>query len=164
MSHRHHTITEIVDTVYCEQKAVFDKTIGDARPADVLKKARQGTFEHLRFEVEGRTQAAIDKRCFIASRVFGVDAPETVFLRAWRDAVLLRSTAGRAFVRAYYAVSPGVVGLLDTLPVLARFARALLVLLVRCVARFWSSNSSPSPAHLASIAQASSFPTMGVES
>ena len=164
MSQRHHTITEIVDTVYCEQKAVFDKTIGDARPADVLAKARQGTFEHLRFEVEGRTQAVIDKRCFIASRVFGVDAPETVFLRAWRDAVLQRSFAGRAFVRVYYAASPGVVGVLDSLPGLARFARAFLVLLVRCVARFWSSSSSPSPAHLASIAPASNFPDVGVKS
>ena len=161
MSQRHHTITEIVDTVYCEQKAVFDKTIGDARPADVLAKARQGRFEHLRFEVEGRTQAAIDKRCFIASRVFGIDAPETVFLRAWRDAVLQRSCVGRLLVAAYYAVSPWLVQAMDAAPVLARCAKVSLSWFVSWLDRRWHRNSPPSPSCLASFAPAFQSPEPG---
>ena len=55
---KYHTITDIVGTVYCEQKVVFDRERGDARPLEVRAKAAAGTFEHLRFQVEGQTRAA----------------------------------------------------------------------------------------------------------
>lgn len=109
---KYHTITDIVGAVYCEQKVVFDRERGDARPLDVRAKAAAGTFEHLRFQVEGQTRAALDRRCFIATAIYGPDAPETNFLRAWRDRVLMPATAGRLFVRAYYATSPSFVPLL----------------------------------------------------
>lgn len=118
MTKKYHTITDIVGTVYCEQKVLFDRARGDARPLPVRAKAAGGTFEHLRFQVEGRTRAAMDRRCFIATVIYGPDAAETNFLRAWRDRVLLPSLAGRAFVRCYYALSPWLV------PVLARSSRA----------------------------------------
>jgi len=45
--------------------------------------------------------------CFVATAVFGdYDAPEVVFLRAFRDESLSRSAWGRGFIRAYYTVSP----------------------------------------------------------
>lgn len=109
----YHAITDIVGTVYCEQKVVFDRERGDARPLKVRAKAAAGTFEHLRFQVEGQTRAALDRRCFIATAIYGPDAPETNFLRAWRDRVLMSTTAGRLFVRAYYAVSPSLVPMLS---------------------------------------------------
>lgn len=52
---RYHSITHIVATVYCEQKAVYDRERGDAWPLDVRIKVATGTFEHLRFPVEGQT-------------------------------------------------------------------------------------------------------------
>jgi len=110
---KYHTITDIVGTVYCEQKVVFDRERGgDARPLEVRAKAAAGTFEHLRFQIEGQTRAAIDRRCFIATAIYGPDAAETNFLRAWRDRVLMPTTTGRLFVRAYHAVSPSLVLLL----------------------------------------------------
>ena len=109
---KYHTITDIVGTVYCEQKVVFDRERGDARPLEVRAKAAAGTFEHLRFQVEGQTRAAPDRRCFIATAIYGPDAPETDFLRAWRDRVLMPTTTGRFFVQAYYAISPALVPLL----------------------------------------------------
>ena len=112
MKKKYHTITDIVGTVYCEQKVVFDRERGDARPLEVRAKAAAGTFEHLRFQVEGQTRAAIDRRCFIATAIYGPDAPETDFLRAWRDRVLMPTTTGRFFVQAYYASSPALVPLL----------------------------------------------------
>lgn len=45
--------------------------------------------------------------CFVATVAFGELAPETQALRAFRDRVLLRSRAGRAFVSAYYVHGPG---------------------------------------------------------
>lgn len=82
MKRKYHSITDIVATVYCEQKTVFDRTRGDARPLSVRAKAVAGTLDHVRFQVEGRTRQAIDQRCFIASHVFGPDAQETNWLRA----------------------------------------------------------------------------------
>ncbi len=48
--------------------------------------------------------------CYIATCVYGsYDCPAVWTLRRFRDNVLQRSAAGRAFVRLYYAVSPSVV-------------------------------------------------------
>lgn len=128
---KYHTITDIVGAVYCEQKVVFDRERGDARPLEVRAKAAAGTFEHLRFQVEGQTRAAMDRRCFIATAIYGPEAPETSFLRAWRDRVLMPAKAGRLFVRAYYAVSPGLVPVLRRSRGLVRVVRAGLNALLR---------------------------------
>lgn len=128
---KYHTITDIVGTVYCEQKVIFDRERGDARPLEVRAKAAGGTFEHLRFQVEGQTRAAIDRRCFIATAIYGPDAAETNFLRAWRDRVLMPAMAGRLCVRAYYAVSPGLVPLLCKSRSVAMAVRAGLNALLR---------------------------------
>ncbi|HEV2913220.1 MAG TPA: CFI-box-CTERM domain-containing protein [Pyrinomonadaceae bacterium] len=45
--------------------------------------------------------------CFVATAAFGdFNAPEVVFLRAFRDEWLSQSALGRGFIQAYYAVSP----------------------------------------------------------
>ena len=149
MNKRRHTVTDIVGAVYCERKAVFDRQYGKAKTPEVRRKAEQGTFEHRRFEVEGYTRNPLrflakiaqdqprpryrsrDSRCFIASQVYGATAPETDALRAWRDAVLTPSRAGRAFVSAYYTLSPALVQILKRSPALTRFARRCLDAIVR---------------------------------
>lgn len=48
--------------------------------------------------------------CYIATAVYGsYDCPQVWTLRRYRDGVLARSWAGRAFIRAYYALSPAMV-------------------------------------------------------
>ena len=55
-----------------------------------------------------------DKRCFIATAAMDdIDAPEVDALRLFRDEVLLGSSAGRLFVRAYYRFSPHLAGLIS---------------------------------------------------
>lgn len=126
MRKRYHSITDIVATVYCEQKAVYDRERGDARPLDVRIKAATGTFEHLRFQVEGQTSQIVDKRCFIASQVYGGEAWQTNAFRAWRDQTLMPSAAGRAAVRLYYAVSPSIARALARWPAAASLVRRAL--------------------------------------
>lgn len=128
---KYHSITDIVATVYCEQKLVFDRTHGRATPLSVRAKAAAGTFEHLRFQAEGQTRAAFDKRCFIATQVYGGDARETQFLRAWRDQVLLRCPAGRLLAMIYYQVSPWLIPVLRRVPLLERLVRRGLDTLLR---------------------------------
>lgn len=46
--------------------------------------------------------------CYVATAVYGsYDCPEVWVLRRYRDRVLSTSRFGRAFIRAYYLVSPG---------------------------------------------------------
>ena len=46
--------------------------------------------------------------CYIATAVYGsYDCPQVWVLRRFRDQVLAKSMFGRAFIRFYYAVSPG---------------------------------------------------------
>jgi len=48
--------------------------------------------------------------CYIATAVYGsYDCPEVWTLRRFRDGILRRTAPGRALVRLYYAVSPGLV-------------------------------------------------------
>lgn len=48
--------------------------------------------------------------CYVATMVYGdYDAPEVLVLRRFRDRALAKSVPGRAFIRWYYAHSPGFV-------------------------------------------------------
>ncbi|MBZ5493573.1 MAG: DUF4157 domain-containing protein [Acidobacteriia bacterium] len=50
-----------------------------------------------------------DSACFIATACYGTSrAPELDVLRKFRDQVLMKSGAGRWFVRSYYTVSPAI--------------------------------------------------------
>jgi len=53
--------------------------------------------------------ASSSSNCFIATAVYGTDAPETNTLRNWRDRSLLPHFWGRLLVATYYAVSPHLV-------------------------------------------------------
>lgn len=132
---KYHSITDIVATVYCEQKAVYDQTRGDARPLAVRMKAAAGTFEHFRFQVEGQSKQVIDQRCFIASQVYGPDALETTWLRGWRDRTLMPHRLGRFFIAIYYRLSPGFVLVLARSPILAALVRSLLDRILRILGR-----------------------------
>ncbi|WP_270668100.1 MULTISPECIES: CFI-box-CTERM domain-containing protein [unclassified Aeromonas] len=59
--------------------------------------------------VQRSQPSSSSSNCFIATAVYGLDAPETNTLRQWRDRALLPHFLGRLLVSAYYAVSPRVV-------------------------------------------------------
>ena len=120
-------ITKIVNTVYCEQKVVFDNIYGDKKDLSdpeqyrVALKAQLGTEAHKAFEHQGNTILAnggkvTDKRCFVASFAFGQDAPETNWLRHWRDTTLLQKPGGALFVRLYYWLSPKIIKIIEHRP------------------------------------------------
>lgn len=65
--------------------------------------------------------------CYIASAVYGsYDCPEVWTLRRFRDYRLKRTAVGRAFVRFYYALSPGLVKRFGAVGWLRRFVRRRL--------------------------------------
>ena len=132
---KHIPITEIISTVYCEQKYVFDKTYGDLSPKRVVEAAKAGTAEHSQFEAEGRAGNRGDSRCFIASHIYGIEAPQTNSLRAWRDQHLLPSKAGRVVMSSYYAISPIYLALLRRSSLLSLLTASLLDCFVKFIQR-----------------------------
>lgn len=62
--------------------------------------------------------------CFIVTSVYGEGAQELRAFRAYRDQVLMRRAAGRAFVRGYYAVAPHIARQLDRRPLARSAVRA----------------------------------------
>lgn len=71
------------------------------------------------------------KACYIATAVYGdQDAWQVEALRQWRDKKLANSAAGRAFIRAYYAISPHLVRFFGAGTNISRWTRRLLDKLV----------------------------------
>jgi len=64
--------------------------------------------------------------CFVATVVFGEDAPQVASLRRFRDEVLMRRPAGRRFVRWYYAHGSTLAAFVGERRWLGRATRALL--------------------------------------
>lgn len=73
-------------------------------------------------------------KCFIATAVFGPRSEEVAAFQAFRDEVLAVSLAGRAFIRAYYLVSPTVMAAILRSPKLASLLRAPLRAIYRAIA------------------------------
>jgi hypothetical protein len=72
-----------------------------------------------------------DEGCFIATSAYlGEAAPEVLVLREFRDRHLKTHALGRAFVSAYYTVSPALARSLDAHPSLKPAIRAVLAPIV----------------------------------
>ncbi len=104
------SVTELAQLGKCERQVYYDHIYG-AEHEKVRAAAEQGREAHLVFaeRLSGKT----DRRCFVASCVFGADAWQTEALRDWRDECLLSAPGGRTLVRLYYALSPQLVPYLE---------------------------------------------------
>ncbi|UJJ60595.1 CFI-box-CTERM domain-containing protein [Rhodanobacter denitrificans] len=106
---------------FCEVKILHEARFGKLTTAQQAEAAKAGVQEHERFHQEvsalhNQPKPAQDRRCFIATAVWGGHDPRTQQLRDWRDRVLLTHAFGRGVVRAYYAISPWMVRLLERWP------------------------------------------------
>jgi len=68
------------------------------------------------------------KACFIATAACGPNAPEVEVLRSFRDAVLVDSWAGRAFIRGYWRVGPRLACWIEPRQIARGLVRSLVVL------------------------------------
>lgn len=117
---------DLAALVGCEREYVHRVTRGDRPTARRQAAAEAGEIEHRMAELamqahhnqhpqrtpERDNSSMTDKRCFIATAVYGPDAEPTHQLRRFRDRALMPSFAGRCLVRAYYALSPSLARLL----------------------------------------------------
>ena len=67
------------------------------------------------------------EHCFIATAAFGSEmSEEVIFLKKYRDIVLLHNTGGRAFVKFYYLISPPIARAISKKSKTRAFVRFLL--------------------------------------
>jgi hypothetical protein len=116
--------TQLAEMGYCEQRMLLAHRLGERTTLAQRQARARGNEAHLRYLAQGL--AANDRRCFIASCVFGPDALETQQLRGYRDAVLLPRWWGRCLLAVYYRTAPCVCRLLERWPAGVPFARVVL--------------------------------------
>jgi hypothetical protein len=69
---------------------------------------------------------AQDKRCYIASYLYGIDDKRTNALRSFRDKTLLCHRPGNVLVNIYYRLSPTLVTISSRCPVAERCLRYMV--------------------------------------
>lgn len=126
------TASELAQSCVCEQQIVFDHTHGKNRTRGQQVVARAGSDAHGNMHSQakqayrGVETSQPDKRCFIASAVFGPDSLETWALRDFRDRRLMTFSLGRHLVEIYYLISPPVANYLSSHPRMAAITGVLL--------------------------------------
>jgi len=117
-------ITKVAALAICEQKLLLLRRLGDRATPGQRAARTEGDRQHAQFDRKVRAHhnrkrerpSAGDRRCFIATAVYGIDDPRTQALRRYRDARLAGTVPGRAFIWFYYALSPAVAWLLERWP------------------------------------------------
>lgn len=87
----------------------------------------RGNLKHEQFN----RQISKDKRCYVASYLYGLDDQRTETLRHFRDSRLQSSTAGRILIAAYYRMSPLVIEISKRCSWLDQVLRLIVDRLVR---------------------------------
>lgn len=117
--------TELAEMGFCEKRVQLAHLYGDQATPEQRKAKARGLAAHEQYLAEGRASAR-DRRCFVASCVYGPTAPETQLLRVYRDEVLLRRRWGRCLVVIYYRIGPLACHVLERSPVAAEVMRKVL--------------------------------------
>ena len=124
--------TELAEMGFCEKRVQLAHIYGEQSTSEQRKAMARGQAAHQRYFEEGLAATA-DRRCFVATFVFGPDARETQVLRAYRDAVLLQRRWGRVLVAVYYRIAPTGCRVLERSPAtVVRVRRILRVAAARC--------------------------------
>ena len=125
---RYATPSELAQIVRCERKFVYRAALGARDNPYTARRRREGDIEHARHdrEVKQFARQSEDRRCFVASAVYGANAPETRLLRQYRDQVLRRTWLGRRIIQGYYRIGPTLAAWVVQYPGVSRRMRRML--------------------------------------
>ena len=72
--------------------------------------------------------------CFIATATYdSYNSPEVLFLRKWRDDILLKSTTGRLLIKFYYKISPHIAKIIKKSLFLKNTSRLFLNIFIKII-------------------------------
>ena len=117
--------SDVGRTVFCPHSVAL-KYQGAKPTKQAVLARQQGDLKH---EALNR-QARQDKRCYVASYLYGVDDPRTNVLRKFRDDAILKWPGGALLVMLYYRLSPLAIHLSQSSPRIAGIVRFLVDRLV----------------------------------
>lgn len=117
------TASDAGSTVFCPH-AVQLKYGGAKINREALIARAAGTKAH------AELNAAVDRRCYVATCAFGDDDRRTWNLRTYRDEILAKSITGRVMIKLYYMTSPHLVVVTERSPTFRRLVRRSLDLLI----------------------------------
>lgn len=127
---------ELAEMGFCEKRVLLAHLHGQRLTAEQRRSIERGRLAHERYYREGlaaASETSADRRCFVATCLYGDAAWQTDALRRYRDDVLLHHRGGRRIVCVYYALAPSLCRLLTRLPWMQLPARALVGMIVRIV-------------------------------
>jgi serine/threonine protein kinase len=106
------------------------KAMKGSQPSSQATSRSSGSYSA---PVRSSSKPTSSSNCFVATAIYGFDAPQTNLLRRWRDKRLLSSALGRLLVTTYYKISPRIIPYLDRNPLLQMFVRRVLDRVVRAI-------------------------------
>jgi hypothetical protein len=135
-------VQEEIDGQTMLQSYLDGEAVGDPVPADTGSDGDDDDDDGTGGEADPDEQededadSASGGGCFVATAAYGDRLhPDVVALRGYRDEVLARNAAGRAFIRAYRALGPHLARAVRPHRTSGRIARALLAPLARLARR-----------------------------
>lgn len=117
--------SDVGRAAYCPRSVAL-KYAGAKPSARAMDARKRGDLKHEEFN----RQATKDRRCYVASYLYGVDDPRTEILRQFRDRHIKRVPGGHYLIQCYYRVSPMVIGLSERIPIAGRIIRKVVDRLV----------------------------------
>lgn len=124
---------DLAEMGFCEKRVLLAQLHGEQTTPSQQEDVRRGLAAHQQYYEQGVAAVSSDRRCFIATCVFGESAPQTQDLRAFRDSVLLPHWWGRLAVGLYYRIAPAACAILRRSPRLLEVTCVLLgAVVTRC--------------------------------
>lgn len=137
-SERFVSAKDLAEMGFCEKRVLLAHKHGQRITPAQERRAERGRRAHEQYYLEGLAAAggtSADRRCFVATWLFGQSAWQTMVLRCYRDEVLLHARLGRRLVAAYYRFAPRFCRVLARATWLRPLARAVVGTLARLARR-----------------------------
>ena len=115
--------SDVSDAYYCTYR-LTNKLKGKSVNRFNKRASKRGNKAH-----DYQNRIGRDKRCFVATYLYGESDVRVKRLRVFRDVVLMPSVLGRFCVRFYYFLSPSMIFICNKIPFLKRmFDRCISLL------------------------------------
>ncbi|MDG9669612.1 hypothetical protein ONV78_17880 [Hahella sp. CR1] len=94
---------------------------GSTPTTSAVARQMAGEAKHEEF-----SKKAEDKRCFVATHLYGIDDPRTEALRQYRDLKLSKTWYGRRLISIYYTLSPALVRISRPHPIVSKVLKLIV--------------------------------------
>jgi len=120
-------VSELAEVATCQRRVYLKAKLGKRTTKEQRVAQKRGIEMHDRAYKQSRPDdKSQDRRCFVATAVYGADAWQTNSLRDFRDERLVSSRIGRLCVSAYYRLSPRLAYMAEKRPMFGRLSKFIL--------------------------------------